>query len=244
MDFWQGIESQDFRALEETFQPELIVDKENCLKPERVQRLLFFSFRFSQGSQDLQNIIFEYLHEKFPNYRVNPADYNLNKIELEAKVKKFFASRSLRHTDNLVDDPSEQIVKNLKELEENLNSADLPDSDIRLTLIEIVGLVLQQDYIYTVQMGERPSKDGDSEYSRFDKFSSHFVDYGMRRVRTGLFEYDQMFEDIINTTKKYIKNNPDWETETNSPLMYLRKVIDCYNENHPTQIVDINDLIS
>jgi hypothetical protein len=246
MDFWQGLEPHEIEGLTKSFQPQIEVLKKGSLSPEKVQQLLLFSFRFSQGSEDLQDTIFEYLHEKFPKYKVNPDDYNLIMSELSSKIKKLFDPKGIRHS--LGNEPSivPQTRTQFLKLEEVLNSDEFPSypEDDNVILTEMFSLMLDKDILYTVHKeGGRPSGVVNAKQPQQDKFSSHFVDYGMRRVKTGMSEYDQMFEDLIKMTKKYIKNHPDWETSESSPLFGLRKLIDIYNKNHPTQTVDINDLI-
>ncbi|MBP9748486.1 MAG: hypothetical protein KBD17_02605, partial [Candidatus Pacebacteria bacterium] len=81
------------------------------LSVEHFSRLVFLSFRFSQGEPQLQRYILKWVSSAFPSYRITPANLELAYGRIKAMASNFVLKNRGPHTSTMDNQPiTEDIV--------------------------------------------------------------------------------------------------------------------------------------
>ncbi len=157
---------------------------------EEAARLLFLSFKFSQGDMNTQTKIFAWLKVNYPE-RTLPENIEGIKTKSTEVIKKFFNHPKKLHTsmgDNEADLDQTVNVGVVAEL--GAWQAVQKQEVIKETNAELVKLILENtiasDYKFLV------SKN-DVNPTRSMKGERHLVDYVLNLKPTGAPEFDELF---------------------------------------------------
>jgi hypothetical protein len=227
----------------------------NELSVERAAKLLFLSFRFSQGNSLAQHRIFEWLRLNYPDYRILEKDCEAVLSRAIEIAKSFFNKQGQKLHVNIEPD----IVKSSLESElgkmqrlfkgRNLNSSSLPNSPIELeeilekekTILGSLLDVLTEVDIKNINKGRTRYTGYQSNKVETDPRASFLVDYGLLGNSTGATEYDNMFKQI----KDYIKLLKGSSDPKNQKIINnILGVIKLYNRHHPNKRVDLTQVLN
>ena len=188
---------------------------------EKVANLLFFSFKYSQGSfmSGFQNLIFEYLRELHPDWRFNKDQQAAVKQLLGEKVNKYFHMEEGKtlpdkkvtryHTahqygydynqnpEKPIDD--KLIAVNVDTVANSFFSRTTDDHEPWYPHEELVKILtsgaIQRDHTFLVRVGGRP-RSGRQNPHAHERFQSQTIHYAIEGNSTSIPEYDQMFSEI------------------------------------------------
>lgn len=229
------------------------------LTPERAARVLFVSFKYSQGDTDLQTMLFRYLHKLQPNWRIPDENFKATMFQLvQKRAQKFVlpnaaqqegeARKPTNHPKKREDaendiDP-DFVDTTLKEEMANMQEAftDLPKYEklSRTKLAARIGNeIIERDYEFLTQNGGRKREQPDPAKPSQDPWSSHFIEYGLLRKRTELPEFDALFDDIRKGIEEAKINLETPNALSGRHLYWLQQIIPVYNQHHPDNIVTI-----
>lgn len=244
--------------MSETEEPNPELESVEYLTPEKAAELLFLSFRFSQGDQETQAYIYEWIHMEHPYWKIKTNDINKISEILVPKITKIASDPSESIHENVGQDNyvfTEQLKKFTDCLQKHVI---LPKKTILHYLI--YGITSKDNYHLCKKMikgRKRKNTIVDSNTPPvLHPFSSHFVDFVIKQSSTGSPEYRAMFKQIGDEFKKLYRlhmalgNSPDQSHDENSEesedehtkfslsLTRLIEVITIYNQNHPGAEVD------
>jgi hypothetical protein len=187
--------------------------KEESKKPSYLEvktggRLLYDSFRFSQGNQNTQQMIFEWLHVNFPRYRIRMKDFEGIAFAGGVPGEKLIANEM--HTQEAYEswpnkkkvpineeNFSYEIYRQLTNFKRSLEGLG-PSPANDFILHELLFGIIDSDYKFVIEEKGRPGKK--------DKFLSFLCAYILQAKSTGTKEYDLMFsqlrEMIVRDSKK------------------------------------------
>lgn len=196
--------------------PDLSEAEPKPLTAEYAARLFFWSFRISQGNQELQEEIFVYLHHLRPHWRIDDPIKEEFKRIAEAQVTKFLNTTKGEATLHMVfDNPvSETLNDGLFMWHLMIGILNEEDEPANVKLSDITDGILDKDLQYLIERGRPRSTSEEtpaipSSLPSRDPFLSHFYYYGLEQHRTGLPEYDQLFRDVVNYALDWRKKFPE-----------------------------------
>lgn len=209
---------------------------ERELTPEYAARIIFDSFRFSQGDPDLQKQIFAYLHGIRPKWKISNDLLNKISKEFTFRVRGFMGyseepkpnvDRSLLHYNLGASSESDPINDEmLIDMEKIFNG----EETLIVNVPVIARGVIVRDKRYLLDKG-RPRtfhRSGPEKSEMGDPWLSHSIYYGVEEHATGLPEFDQMFVEV----GEYLRNNA---TRESGSILYLdfAAVQKVYEEKSP-----------
>lgn len=238
------------------------------LMPERALQIFFLSYRFSQGSNSLQQHIYSYLHAKNPKWRITDGMEQFMKEKAPPIFGKFLWGKEALHPPlsrstltwaegqwrGLIGEGSPREI----DLKSNLSGKieemrDVFNTDVSLTKRlkhEVVGRIVEgivkKDYRFLDRHsrdgGGRPRSRKTEDYTpQADPFLSHICYYGLEQHSTGSPEYDQMFQDIRSSLHSAV----GWEKHflRKDKLVEgfkwdLARIIHIYQTHHPESTLD------
>lgn len=206
-------------------------------------RLLFISFRFSQGQLNIQRDIFHYLSEIRPSWRITNDFRREIKAAVEGPIRKFLGhdvdektdiNIPINHTGDIVFPAiEEQINKQLQKMQRAFNKPSRQSLPIPKSIPRITRGIIEIDHMYFASFPngrERRLKDVSMHNSYSDPYLSHFCYFGLEGHSTGMSEYDQMFGDMKNFYKQMI-GVPGYRKD----VELTRKLIELYSSKHSKQ---------
>jgi hypothetical protein len=213
------------------------------LTVENAAKLLFFSFRFSQGYPALQEYIIQWLSARFPDYRID----SIFK-EVEDKLIEMIRKFSLKtpsvhqkevHTSegrkkvsdpNVLDNEVGNVMNWAKvyfapQIDGNTNIYGVERHGIKVLLAQITSAIIERDYLFLVEDGGRgrPREKG--------KFESHFISYVLNQKPTGCAEYDQMFKEAGVFIKQEENMPPSQRAFSAQTFEKLEKIKNIHKED-------------
>jgi len=229
-------------------------EEDEPLTAEKASKLLFLSYRFSQGLPSLQKNIFRYIKVCHPEWRIDDA----LKEQIYERSEKIFIdymkiAKGKGHASVAAGgaDIDEEVIK--KDLSRELNEmshifskgAEDVDETLKHRVREDIAIgLITRDYEFLSREKGRPRSSDEQQGKgvHADPFLSHLCYYGIEGHKTGSEEYDQMFSDVIGyirtvkaTQRGEIESLPLLERE----LPKLDEVIERYNETHPETEVSL-----
>lgn len=214
-------------------------DKEDVeyIDNEKAKKLLFLSYRFSQGKSELQYNIFEYLHDIRPRWRIGEKELPELQKALEETIQKYFGKSKdiLLHPSSPMRDTvviQESIKTEVKEFAEILN--DKKEKINREEILSrIITRMIQGDSIFLSQKEgrERRATEGRKKSEHTDPWLSHLVYYGIQGHETGAEEYNQMFRDVRERIMPILLGEVSKYTNEKD----LFKIVEKYKEKHPEE---------
>lgn len=215
-------------------------DEADNLTEKRAKRLLFLSFKFSQGSKSLQLRLLEYLRAVHPDWRI---DLELAQDILSTTVPAIqryidptvSSTARIRHVqkDTLDDVGNEGQTRgaiNMMRGVFNDNHGDANDGAEHV-IPNIINGIMERDSYY-LQVG-RPGRSDEAPTAsgHDDQYLSQLCYYALGGHSTGDQDYDGMFQRI----RAYIGEARPEEFEQAVRLRYsqLRWLVRTYNEHHP-----------
>ncbi len=200
---------------------------EEYLEPDRAFRLLFLSFKISQGSEDLQVDIFRWLHAQYPALRLScETEQSLSSRAIPAFVTVVGNQRL--HDPKPEEEVQSQIAMTVAKLKGALEY--FSNHPTTALVPPITTEVLSRDYWY-LQHGRPRVNPGTTAAT--DPFLSHVCHYGLLGNLTGSTEYDLLFGQIAEYLRSLVLVGP--LSESSGAAHLLRNVVNLYNHHHPKQ---------
>jgi hypothetical protein len=184
------------------------------LSEKEIAKLLWLSFKYSQGSSGTQRAIFKYLHQRHPVWRMDDSTREKVVKTLIPPAAKFIGEASTSHFphgSSMYGEPTpEAEVETQLDLQlgdfqtylsGGLHPADTVEPpDRAMVLTELAVGMADRDTKFGD--GMRPRKqEGEMNGSAYnpnkDAFLSHLVWYGFLNRPTEHKDYDQMFADVV-----------------------------------------------
>jgi hypothetical protein len=194
---------------------ELEIEQPTDLTEEKARTLLFLSFYFSQGKEDLQERIFHWLHSAYPSYKI-PEEMEQSVYESTVKTIRRFAPEPLEtETSESSGDnpqkPSNHPILTTSQIENDTSAIlghmanyfnNYPPGPLETRtseLVEGMNSIIDRDYHFLIEEDGRPRKENENSQSLMsDRYLSHICKYGFEGHTTGLSEYDTMFKMASN----------------------------------------------
>lgn len=165
------------------------------LSDEKVVRLLFLSFRFSQGSPILQGQIFHWLHAQYPNYKINEDNFENTEELLSKNITKYLLSPKTAHAPQVSDVIETEVKRQTASFAQKINSNR--NEEVELILESLADRIIIKDVEFTGRERDDKSKLHDSQ----------LITYGWNRQSTGMPEYDEMFRQVKDFVEKELKKH-------------------------------------
>lgn len=175
----------------------------NELSKEKVVKLLFSSFRFSQGDINVQEKIFQWLHAQYPSYKVSESNIDEIKKDLLKKTKSYVLSPKGHHTqvrktktetgDDIPIDHGfirKQVDNEASKFYNMLNSQE--NISIEQAVQEVARGIIEGDIMYL------RSEEGGGRPNKLNPQMSQIVTYGLSAESTGVPEYNEMFKQVTD----------------------------------------------
>ena len=224
------------------------------LDAKRVHAIIFTSFFFSQGDNDMQGDMFRYIHRIRPEWHIDLHSLFPQLIEdkvFQEKIDRVALSNGKKHTTHLVGGKRIDAASSRNALVEEIHSlrrilsGEREDTEYMNELLAtLTWTIIEADHLNIVEKGGRTrdlnklnGKNGTlSPYD--DPFHSHFCYYVLGENSTHIPEFDQMFLDIRNSFNSSLaflepKNRKNLHEK-------VSKLIEVYNEHHPNLKAVIN----
>lgn len=210
------------------------------LSCQKAAKILFLSFKYSQGSPSIQHKFFCYFAKQNCDWRINDSDKTLiaeltmkrigsflkpKKLDMgDGRVRRFH--KSLDRSD--IDSGLSEEITNFVEFFNKRPVTEPPS-------IESISYdIAYRDYSLTVQ-SSRPRSTHSTDNANTDPYLSHICFYGLEGSPSGCEEFDLLFSDVKNHVQDQFKDgNPD-------PV--YRKVIEAYIRTHPHKANIIGGLL-
>lgn len=195
------------------------VKEDGILENERVSKLLIHSFRLSQGDPKLQGYIFQYLHLKYPKWKIFEDQFDpiidlsmpiIEQIVFKAKklpqeetpytlhtlkVKpRFEPSGDERNIDN--DDLIISATEQLEVMMDIINGAYRRNPKVKESIKERNDIILQENINFTMHMIQHYMKERDDTFVERGRTMRQYDHYVVGGHSTGVPEYDQMMRDV------------------------------------------------
>ncbi len=205
------------------------------LTPEYVGKLIFWSFKLSQGESELQLSLFHYLHTTNPDWKMSEEDFKLNFEKSSEMIKKYFGMpkqevkgsepKTMNHQQLSGTDFT--LREELSTFQRILNNDGRFQTKSRL-LESIVLEFIQRDHKFM--------KEG-----RFDgrKDLSYTCDFIIQGSKTNVPDYDRMFVESRNALANILKEE---DLENEEVISKLIELVEKYNQNNPDKKIDLTSL--
>lgn len=235
------------------------VEKERVLDLNYLRKILFLSYKFSQGNPGLQYEIFQYIHVLHPDWKMDNELKSKALEEIRRLAKQYIPysqseseevnpSGKLQHaskgstdtiTEKQIDDDVQSRIEEIQQaLNERTPYKDEKDEIVR----KITDITMRMDHRYLSRpegrtRGEIPK---DRQTPQTDPFISFLCYYGLQGNLTGLEEFDAMFKDVSGVVlEDGLAPDPVWHK---TKLDKFHKIIGFYNEHHPENPADLKKL--
>lgn len=231
------------------------------LDNHRAAKIMFTSFRLSQGDGPFQKKLFNYLHSAHPSWRIEDPDqitelttkrimdmFNPggpdkkghyfrrlmdNFHRGESNRKDYYPRKTASGVHERI--KTERIVPQTKaqvdSLREVLNSPPGSSGTPEQLASSIVNGFLVRD-AHFFNKGGRERANSDSGKIVTDPFSSFTIEYIMRGKSTGVAEFDEMCRTLREHILQQVAH-PTTEWENSGSL--LNSIISTYNDNHSSE---------
>lgn len=238
------------------------------ITPERAFQIFFLSYRFSQGSNGLQQNIWSYIHATHPQWRITDETEQVMKEKALPVFEKFLWGKETLHPplspktltwaegqgSGLIGEGPPREIDFKSYLSGNIDKMrDIFNADVNLTKREkheIVGLIaegiIEKDYRFLNRHrrdgGGRPrSKETESLTRQADPFLSHICYYALEQQSTGSPEYDEMFQDVGLAIRSGVKQKKQFLIKGNTSWSFkwdLAHIVFIYQDHHPENGLD------
>lgn len=210
------------------------------LTPEYAARVLFLSYKYSQGDPQTQKFIFQYLHSTRPEWKIKDEEFKQKIFDKAlASIKKYVPTdrnptgpKAFHKTVPDFHEPSRKVIE--EDIKNQINFmqtffADVTNSN-PLALAEVLSSqIIARDEKFLLKGRSRVRSGTDPTTPSGDPYGSHIIDYVLKGSPTGLAEFDRMFSDI----KKFVIGPHDVNSSWSGTSRTLDEIIDFYNEKHP-----------
>ena len=213
---------------------------EDHLTPERAARLVFYSFRFSQGDDVTQRLILAWLHERY-HWHLSKKDQKESRVQLEKMTDKFKDQQFGVSHFGLKEETYESVIEELPDYlailggsTELVEAAEKllrrPEENTRAG--QLLATFASNDRFHIA--GRRAIAGGRAGSARYDSGSGNIKDdsyfsflctYILQEHSTHIPEFDELFEDV----RQHLKT----ETLSQDSLRDIEAVVGVYNEHHP-----------
>lgn len=225
---------------EGAFHPALKLDNETIeqpaepkpLSPGNLARIHFETFRFAQGSPELQQYITRYVHLAEGD-RITSEALEQSFVPAENRMTSFIThGEDKTHTASAIEKSIGGMSREMKRIRECWEGAqDDEPGDMPWILENAVSGSIGSDHLFIIQRGGRPraKRDETEQAQPAAKYLSQFVYYGLNHHSTGVPEFDKMFADMVDTlnTDDYLRSNVDQQ---------LREVIATHVSHYPEEL--------
>lgn len=232
--------------------PEKVPDEQLTLK--KAQTLFFLSYRFSQGSVNLQHTIFEYLHSLHPKWIISDELKEQLRIEVVPSIESHIRQDVKRILHRQAGAVNSNVLRDLGKMQEIFNRENTnPPS-----MLDIAKNIIDRDFRYLCEKDGRPRSPlgrlrdplpKDATYNpQSDPLLSHICYYGLEENSTKVEEYDRMFRDVrkvILPTRQISRFFIFKSIDKRKKEMYfsnLDAVINQYAKTHPQSVPELKSL--
>lgn len=212
-------------------------EEEEVLTVEKAEKLLFLSFRFSQGDPQLQMYFFSWLQRMHPDWKIDePMQAAINK-HAKPHFEKFLQSKEIKPNPlhkkiTEVETPLELETNQMRVIfNQDINKLLSQEREMleyvtsyNVLIKRIAQEIAARDKAYLLSQGGRERPLNVRPTVANDSWLSHLCYYALAGHSTGSEEYDQLFREI--------KNHVDGELTTERGEKFI-EVIKAYNEKHP-----------
>lgn len=167
---------------------------------DEMTKLIFLSYRYSQGSQALQKDIYSYLTALHPEWTLSPRGRSIIADKLNKRINQFLHNDEIVLQPTILSHPQKSkqhvrgsIGEELIIFEDELNAGNrYKDFDIE----SLTKYILDRDIQFVRDGRERISPLASQASPIFNPRLSHIFHYGFEGNNAGAKEYDRMFKDI------------------------------------------------
>jgi hypothetical protein len=168
-------------------------EKIKFLTTEETAKLLFLTFRFSQGDEKLQRYIINWIHGVFPQYKINRDTLGqINDMATTMATNYLYKSPIPRHATNINVIEAKDIrdqISNWSNIFASILDGKINDylrtSEI---LDNITNILILRDHKYLIARAGRPNQTR--------KMESQVISHALNHRPTGSQELDLMFSKI------------------------------------------------
>lgn len=171
---------------------------EQPLTPEYAARLLFLSFKYSQGESDLQEAIFEYVRGLHPTWTVFP-DRGEIWGSVWPMIQRFMKGGHHNPLETEHHEGEDTLNEELGSMQVVFERGPTQGRDGLVA--EVTGKIVEREIKY---IGGRPSATDQDR-----PFSSQLCVYGLLARDAGMTEYDEMFRDIATHARAVVTYERD-----------------------------------
>lgn len=219
--------------------PEL--EARGTLTPEYAAHLLYHSFRHSQGSPNLQERIFNYVHFTRPEWRIAPKDKPTIRRLSGKLISKYLGEDNhkkgvMLHSPVKDYDLDRNLDAGIDDMEKTFNGIHSFHREKGDLVSAITGDVIFHDLKFLELKTGRPRIPGSSEKPAMDPWLSFIVHFGLNRNPTGVTEFDEMYGEV----RKVLFDPPVEERVYQDWSPSYQKVLEIYQEKHPGAPIDLN----
>lgn len=237
------------------------------LMPERAFQIFFLSFRFSQGSNSLQQHIWSYLHATNPQWRITEEMEQFMKEKSPPVFEKFLWGKEMLHPtlsrstlqwgeswSGLIGERSPKELDFKSFLRGKIEEMrDIFNTDVNLTkqskkkLVELIlEGIIKRDHKFLDRhrrdsVGRPRSRNTENYTIQTDPFLSHICYYAVEQHSTGSPEYDQMFQDVRSALRSVVRLKKHFlgdDKLVESFKWDLAHTIHIYQTHHPENGLD------
>lgn len=203
-------------------------EDQNPLTIPVARQMLIVSFFLSQGNPNLQGLLFSYVAQQRPHWR-------LEEPHCRALGALFPAMLALgkQHVHVAFNDSLgvfEELNMQIYAMQETFELQQEMESEKLYT--DILHSLIDQDWKYLCKKRKRPNRSLSSSPSRHhDPYLSHYVLFVLKREKTGVALFDELFEMLAEPERLILPKRQQKQ---------VRQIIAAYNRHHPTTPVEFS----
>lgn len=233
MSITEGIQP-DSPSLGEPNELDAYIGPDGKFTPEHVSKLFFDSFRFSQGSPNLQGFIYRYLVENYGD-KLSPELIADGAEIAKPKIARYVAGGGHIQQLESVDEPIDQECHAWQYALDSDSSQDKFDPHDMLAT-----LLIRESYFADWSDGRPRDAQKATETSRSDsRHLNQFVFYGLMGKDTGSPEYNAMFSQLVDELYDIPDNIPQPVSSTSDPFTPIFPIFANHFAAYPGDVAEL-----
>lgn len=217
-------------------------ETEEELSPQKAWTLLFNSFKFSQGSGGLQELIFYWIHARYPNLRMGDNVYQ-GLLQMKSRIREVINKPGIHkyRPPGEIDDTWRIELDNARDILNGVRPVPecYKDDKQEMLLDDLTRSIVERDGEYLVVRRGRPrekSQEGEISPDK-DPFLSQLCYYGFEG-KAPTEEYREFWKKVVDHIKNKSKSGqlpPEIGRD-------IRSIVKVYEEKHPGKKIDLSFL--
>ena len=198
------------------------------LTPEYAARLIFWSFKLSQGNTELHREIFEYIHSIQPQWRIT-GEMKDEIIQKSVEISNKYLNGSSASPHRVDQEKMRTEIKGQLELLTQFLEKNTKYERPKEHILQVLqASFIERDFNF-IKNGRKSSPD---------KYVSYICDYILKSKKTSIPEYDKMLADLKPLVIEDLKDTVE------DPRFFtsLEKIVQEYNLANPKDPVDLKAL--